>query len=50
MLKFWASWKEGLKWERLAPFQKVVRMVERHWEGIASWCKTENRVSLGFVK
>jgi transposase len=50
MLKFWVSWKEGLKWKRLAPFQKVVRMVESHWEGIASWCKTENRVPLGFVE
>ena len=50
MLKFWKSWKDGLKWQRLEPFQKVVRMVERHWEGIASWCKEENRVPLGFVE
>lgn len=50
MLKFWLSWKEGLKWKRLDPFQKVVRMVESHWEGIASWCKPENRVPLGFVE
>lgn len=50
MLKFWLSWKEGLKWKRLEPFQKVVRLVESHWEGIASWCKTENKVPLGFVE
>jgi len=50
MLKFWTSWKESLKWKRLAPFQKVVTMVERHWEGIASWCKEENKVPLGFVE
>ena len=25
-------------------------MVERHWEGIVSWCKEENRVPLGFVE
>ncbi|MDP2815590.1 MAG: transposase, partial [Rectinemataceae bacterium] len=40
----------GLKWKRLEPFQKVVRMVENHWEGIVSWCKEENRVPLGFVE
>ena len=50
MLKFWKSWKEGLKWKRLEPFKKVVRMVENHWEGIVSWCKEENRVPLGFVE
>jgi transposase len=50
MCKFWLSWKEGLKWKRLAPFQKVVRLVESHWEGIVSWCKVENRVPLGFVE
>ena len=50
MLRFWNSWKDGLKWKRLEPFQKVARMVERHWEGIVSWCKQENRVPLGFVE
>lgn len=50
MLKFWTSWKEGLKWKRLEPFQKVVLMVEAHWEGIISWCKQENHVPLGFVE
>ena len=50
MRKFWNSWKEGLKWKRLDPFQKVVRMVESHWEGIVSWCKPENKVPLGFVE
>jgi transposase len=50
MLKFWTSWKEGLKWKRLEPFQKVVWMVESHWEGIVSWCDEANHVPLGFVE
>ena len=50
MLKFWTSWKESLKWKRLEPFQKVVRMVESHWEGIVSWCDEANHVPLGFVE
>lgn len=50
MLKFWTSWKESLKWKRLEPFQKVVKMVESHWEGIVSWCDQANHVPLGFVE
>jgi transposase len=50
MFKFWSSWKNSLKWKRLEPFQKVVRMVDAHWEGIVSWCKEENHVPLGFVE
>ena len=25
-------------------------MIDRHWDGIAAYCKPENKVSLGFVK
>jgi len=25
-------------------------MIDRHWEGIAAYCKPENKVSLGFVE
>jgi len=25
-------------------------MIDRHWEGIAAYCKSENMVSLGFVE
>ncbi len=25
-------------------------MIERHWDGIAAFCKPENKVSLGFVE
>jgi transposase len=25
-------------------------MVERHWDGIAAYCKPENKVALGFVE
>jgi hypothetical protein len=25
-------------------------MIERHWHGIATFCKSENKVSLGFVE
>lgn len=49
-LKFFENWKESLKWQRLKPFEKFVRMIEKHWDGIASYCQPENKVPLGFVE
>ncbi|MEI6719124.1 MAG: transposase [Betaproteobacteria bacterium] len=37
-------------WQRLAPYEKFAKMIERHWDGIAAYCKPENKVSLGFVE
>jgi transposase len=48
--KFFDNWKESLKWQRLKPFEKFARMIERHWDGIAAYCKPENKVPLGFVE
>ena len=30
--------------------RKFAQMIERHWDGIAAYCKPENKVSLGFVE
>jgi len=48
--KFFDNWKAALKWQRLEPFEKFVKLIERHWSGIASFCKEENKVPLGFVE
>jgi transposase len=48
--KFFEHWKAALKWQRLAPYEKFARMIESHWEGIAAYCKPENKVPLGFVE
>jgi len=48
--KFFDNWKDSLKWQRLKPFEKFAQMIERHWDGIAMYCKPENKVSLGFVE
>jgi transposase len=48
--KFFERWKEQLKWQRLKPFEKFAQMVERHWEGIISYCDPANKVKLGFVE
>ncbi len=48
--KFFENWKEQLQWSRLKPFQKFAKMVERHWDDIASYCHPDNKVSLGFME
>jgi transposase len=48
--KFFDNWKASLKWQRLKPYEKFTEMIERHWDGIATFCKSENKVSLGFVE
>jgi transposase len=48
--KFFENWKDALKWQRLKPYEKFASMIERHWDGIAAYCKPENKVALGFVE
>lgn len=48
--KFFDNWKASLKWQRLKPFEAFAAMIERHWDGIAAYCKPENKVALGFVE
>jgi transposase len=48
--KFFDNWRASLKWQRLKPYEKFAQMIERHWDGIAAYCKPENKVSLGFVE
>lgn len=48
--KFFANWRAQLKWQRLKPFEKFAALIERHWDGIAAYCKPENKVALGFVE
>ena len=48
--RFFDNWRASLKWQRLAPFEKFAKMIDRHWDGIAAYCKPENKVSLGFVE
>lgn len=48
--RFFDNWKASLKWQRLEPYEKFAKMIERHWDGIAAFCKPENKVALGFVE
>lgn len=48
--RFFENWRAALKWQRLKPYEKFAEMIDRHWDGIAAYCKPENKVSLGFVE
>lgn len=48
--RFFDNWRASLKWQRLKPYEKFAEMIDRHWVGIAAYCKPENKVSLGFVE
>jgi len=46
--KFFSGWVASLKWSRLAPYQRFVQMVTKHFEGILAYC--DKKVPLGFLE
>ena len=48
--RFFENWKSSLKWQRLKPYEKFAKLVERNWSGIAAYCTAEQKVALGFVE
>ena len=48
--RFFDNWRASLKWQRLKPYEKFAAMIEKHWDGIAAYCHTNNKVALGFVE
>lgn len=48
--RFFDKWRESLKWQRLPTYEKFAAMIDRHWDGIAAYCRPENKVALGFVE
>ena len=48
--RFVENWRAALKWQRLKPYEKFAAMIDRHWDGIAAYCRPDNKVSLGFVE
>ena len=48
--RFFDNWRASLRWQRLKPYERFADMIDRHWDGIAAYCRPENKVSLGFVE
>jgi len=48
--KFFDNWKKSLRWQRLKPYEKFTKIIEKHWDGIAAHIRKEDKISLGFVE
>jgi len=48
--RFFEQWRAALRWQRLKPFEEFAAVIERHWDGVAAYCRPENKVPLGFVE
>lgn len=48
--RFFERWRDSLKWQRLEPFEEFAKMIDKHWDGIASYCHPDNKCSLGMVE
>jgi len=48
MLRYLQSWIAQLRWQRLAPIQKLAHMLLNHLEGILNYCRT--KIPLGVVE
>ena len=48
MLRYLQSWIDQLRWQRLAPFQKLAQMLVDHLDGILNYCRT--KVPFGVVE
>ena len=46
--KFFQAWVDQLKWSRLKPYHRVVKMIENHLDGVLAYC--DKPVSLGFIE
>src|SRR6266568_1853911 len=48
MLNYLEKWIDQLKWQRLAPFEKLADMLLKHVDGLANYCRT--KVGVGAVE
>ena len=48
--QFFDNWKSQLRWSRIKPYKNFVDLIERHWNGIVSYCHPDHKVSLGFME
>jgi transposase len=46
--KFFEGWVKDLRWSRLKPYHRFVKMVHRHLDGILAYC--DKKVPLGYIE
>jgi transposase len=48
MVRYLKSWIDQLRWQRLAPMEKLADMLLKHMEGILNYCRT--KIPMGVVE
>lgn len=48
MMNYLRRWIDQLRWQRLAPFEKLAELLVNHLEGIVNYCRT--KVKMGVVE
>jgi len=48
MLRYLQSWIDQLRWQRLAPMEKLANLLLKHLEGILNYCRT--KIPMGVVE
>jgi len=48
--RFFDNWRESLESQRLPSYAKFAEMIERYWDGIAAYCRPENKAALGYIE
>ena len=48
MLRYLQSWIDQLRWQRLAPMEKLANLLLNHLEGILNYCRT--KIPMGVVE
>jgi transposase len=41
MVNYLQKWMDQLRWQRLAPFEKLADTLVKHLDGIANYCRTK---------
>ena len=47
---FFDAWRDQLREQDLAPYEKFAAMIDKHWDGIAAHSQPTHNVPLGFVE
>lgn len=47
---FFDAWRDQLRDQNLAPYEKFAAMIDKHWDGIAAYSQPTHNVPLGFVE
>lgn len=49
-IKFWSHWKDSLRWQRLAPFNKFTKLFDSHYDGVMNYFDHRDGVKMGYIE